>query len=146
MQNTKKARNRIELARFNLDEAARVWAAEDLLSGRGHPQETRAWNAYMQGSREYYVQYLGMRQTGMADEPGRAKGETTMVPRAEALVAAEADLRDLQELDRIAAECGCDLGDDYGHLTGRERAQRLLDCADPPRGGDHALCIRVTLT
>lgn len=47
--------------------------------------------------------------------------------------------RMLVELDRMEAEAGCELPD-LCDPTPRQRAQRLLDCDDPPRGSDLALC------
>ncbi len=41
----------------------------------------------------------------------------------------------LDELDRVEAECGCDLPE-LSDPTPRERAQAILECEDPPCGED----------
>jgi hypothetical protein len=52
------------------------------------------------------------------------------------------DEQDMQEIERIECEAGCELPE-LSNATWRQRAQRLLDCEDPPRGDDLALCERI---
>jgi hypothetical protein len=49
------------------------------------------------------------------------------------------------EIDRMEAEAGCELPDlnVCGGATLTQRAQRLLDCDDPPIGEDLETCRRV---
>jgi hypothetical protein len=46
------------------------------------------------------------------------------------------------ELDRIEAEAGCELPA-ISEPTLRDRAQRLLECDDPPTGEDRDFCYRL---
>lgn len=49
---------------------------------------------------------------------------------------------DTSEIERIEAEAGCELPE-LSDATLRQRAQRLLDCDDPPAGDDLEFCRRV---
>jgi hypothetical protein len=48
----------------------------------------------------------------------------------------------IRELNRITAECGCELPE-LSDPTPAERAQSLLNCDDPPRSEDAELCRRI---
>ena len=49
---------------------------------------------------------------------------------------------DIRQLASIEVEAGCELPE-LSDPTPAERAQRLLDCDDPPRGADLELCRRI---
>lgn len=46
------------------------------------------------------------------------------------------------ELDRIEAECGCELPV-LADFTLIDRAKRVLECDDPPKGEDRDFCYRI---
>lgn len=50
--------------------------------------------------------------------------------------------QDMQEIERMETEAGCEL-QELSDPTWRQRAQRLLECQDPPRGDDLVLCQRI---
>jgi hypothetical protein len=53
--------------------------------------------------------------------------------------------RVITDIERMEAEAGCELPDlnAAGGATLTQRAQRLLDCDDPPTGRDLETCRRV---
>lgn len=57
------------------------------------------------------------------------------------LTDAEEAAYDHEEIARMEVEAGCELPE-LSDATLADRARRLLDCSDPPRGEDAELCRR----